>query len=629
MRKATVVPTVAAVPLVAAPPTGTGPTVTVPRRRPGVHAGPGARSRSRPRFRRGSRPASYTGPYAGPPRLTWAGRRAGSRRSPCGPSVAPATARTPTRWPCTTGRPARGCWPCSTARAARGRARLAGPDGQTRTGRGSAPAPRGWAPNAGSTAPSCPPRGTPRAAGGGVAADPARGPADQPQQDRRIHAALLPTTLAAIRYGFAKPEPEPEGSWGRREPVRAAPRPPVAGPVGRGFARVRADPGTGLHALTRDHTVEEDALVQLRQDPPMTNVVCADRPFEVAAHPPDRAGELSLPCVLLTATDGFFGYVHTPAHFEWVLLRSLMGARNVAEWAGYLAGTVRAYSADDASLSLAALGYADFRALRAAFEPASRICAAFTWTPCRRPGTRTPCAAGRRRPGGPTGPLRNGHAAAAGGERVKTGDVIGGYLVVTEPTNADGGKCVWAFAEKDGTEYFLKRFLEPKRPREGSGGSAASRRIRMATCQEFEDRHRSIMKRLRPDVRGAGNLVLATDFFHEGSTYYKVTERIDNTSLEEPESLGTREKAVLLRTLGTSLKLLHAIDVVHGDLKPANVLVQKREAAAFHTAKLIDFDDSYLSGEPPGREDVAGDSLYGAPEWRRYVQGDASVEDAN
>ncbi|WP_119292549.1 lipopolysaccharide kinase InaA family protein [Streptomyces sp. YIM 130001] len=208
---------------------------------------------------------------------------------------------------------------------------------------------------------------------------------------------------------------------------------------------------------------------------------------------------------------------------------------------------------------------------------------------------------------------------------MKKGDVIGGYRVVTDPTNADGGKCMWAFAEKDGTEYFLKRFLEPKRPREGSG-SAASRRIRLETCEEFEDRHRGIMKLLRPDVSGAGNLVLATDFFHSGSTYYKVTERIDTTTLDRPESLAPKQKAVLLKTLGASLRLLHDIDVVHGDLKPANVLVQKREGAAFHSAKLIDFDDSYPSGKPPGRDDIAGDSLYGAPEWRRYVQGDEAVE---
>ncbi|MGW0391758.1 protein kinase domain-containing protein [Streptomyces sp. NPDC003042] len=209
---------------------------------------------------------------------------------------------------------------------------------------------------------------------------------------------------------------------------------------------------------------------------------------------------------------------------------------------------------------------------------------------------------------------------------MKQGDEIAGYRLVSEPTNANGGKCMWAFAEKDGHQYFLKRFLEPKRPREGSTASAVSQRIRLEVCQEFEDRHRGIMNRLRPDARGGGNLVLATDFFHEGSTYYKVTERIDTSSLEKPQALEPRQKAVLLKTLALSLQLLHDIDVVHGDLKPLNVLIQKRDGVVFYSAKLIDFDDSYVSGSPPGRQDVAGDSLYGAPEWRRYVQEDEAVQ---
>jgi len=205
---------------------------------------------------------------------------------------------------------------------------------------------------------------------------------------------------------------------------------------------------------------------------------------------------------------------------------------------------------------------------------------------------------------------------------MKLGESIKGYQIVSEPTNANGGKCMWAFARKGGRDYFVKRFLEPKRPREGSTASARSRQTRLETCRDFEDRHRTIMERLRPDAIGGGNLVLATEFFHEGSTYYKVTDRIDTSTLEKPQSLDPRHKSILLKTLANSLKLLHDIDVVHGDLKPANVLVQKRDGNAFHTAKLIDFDDSYVSAQPPKRQDVAGDSLYGAPEWRRYVQED-------
>jgi serine/threonine protein kinase len=211
---------------------------------------------------------------------------------------------------------------------------------------------------------------------------------------------------------------------------------------------------------------------------------------------------------------------------------------------------------------------------------------------------------------------------------VKAGDDVHGYRITTAPTNEGGGKCVWAFAERGGREYFVKRFLEPTRPREGGGGSEASRRARMRECAEFEDRHRAIMNRLEPDEVGAGNLVLAVDFFHERSSYYKVTERVNTASMTKPHALDTRNKSVLLRTLTLSLRLLHGLGIVHGDLKPANVLVQQRAANAYHTAKLIDFDDAYLSGSPPPPGVIAGDSLYGAPEWLRYLRLDGGTDPA-
>ena len=203
---------------------------------------------------------------------------------------------------------------------------------------------------------------------------------------------------------------------------------------------------------------------------------------------------------------------------------------------------------------------------------------------------------------------------------MKLDDVIGGYRITTQPTNAGGGKCMWAFAERDGQEYFIKRFLDPKRPKASSGPPSRSARIRLQACEEFADRHRRIMAALKPDQAGGGNLVLAQDFFCEGSTYYKVTERIDTSNLDSPHTLGSGKKSILLKTLGHSLRQLHDIEVVHGDLKPDNVLVQK--TTVFHTAKLIDFDDAFISGNPPGCEEIAGDVLYAAPEWRRYVQGE-------
>ena len=123
-------------------------------------------------------------------------------------------------------------------------------------------------------------------------------------------------------------------------------------------------PRSGLQVLTRDHTEDTDTLEQLRSDPPMTNVLRAGR-FVIESN----KLTVGLPSVLVTATDGFFGYVRTPAHFECHLLRTLQQARDESDWGRLLARAVTGYTGDDASVSIVALGFADFRDLAESFAP--------------------------------------------------------------------------------------------------------------------------------------------------------------------------------------------------------------------------------------------------------------------
>ncbi|MGW3100885.1 serine/threonine protein phosphatase [Streptomyces sp. NPDC001100] len=173
-----------------------------------------------------------------------------------------------------------------------------------------------------------------------------------PQRQSKIGGTMrrqLPTTLAGVHYQIVEGEREIEL------------RPLWAGDS-RAYALL---PESGLHVLTRDHTRESDALELLRSDPPMTNLVCADRDFDI-----DTQHLITpLPCVLVAATDGFFGYVHTPADFEYLLLRTMQQAGTAAEWAHLLRHEVESYTADDASLALLMLGYPDFGDLRSRFAP--------------------------------------------------------------------------------------------------------------------------------------------------------------------------------------------------------------------------------------------------------------------
>jgi serine/threonine protein kinase len=57
---------------------------------------------------------------------------------------------------------------------------------------------------------------------------------------------------------------------------------------------------------------------------------------------------------------------------------------------------------------------------------------------------------------------------------------------------------------------------------------------------------------------------------------------------------------------------------VHGDLKPSNILVKRTELG--YTSKLIDFDSSYIAGNPPPFEEIVGTINYYSPELLGYIQ---------
>jgi hypothetical protein len=137
---------------------------------------------------------------------------------------------------------------------------------------------------------------------------------------------------------------------------------------------------SGLQQLSRDDTESDNALELLTEDPPMTNLLSADRDFYINV----AGGSAPLPCLLLCATDGFFGYVNTPADFELVLLSTLMTARDGAHWCRLLVESVSSYTGDDASLALIAAGFYDFESIRTRFATRARYLANEHSEPMRR-----------------------------------------------------------------------------------------------------------------------------------------------------------------------------------------------------------------------------------------------------
>ncbi|WP_111768642.1 protein phosphatase 2C domain-containing protein [Nakamurella deserti] len=123
------------------------------------------------------------------------------------------------------------------------------------------------------------------------------------------------------------------------------------------------EPARGAAQLTPDDLRDpSDAMANLRADSVLSNAISADVPFVVHS----RRVDLTAPFLLVAATDGAFGYLPSPMHFEHLLLTTLRTSEDVEDWSVAVQRQIAAVTGDDAALAVVAVG-ADHTALRDLF----------------------------------------------------------------------------------------------------------------------------------------------------------------------------------------------------------------------------------------------------------------------
>ena len=203
---------------------------------------------------------------------------------------------------------------------------------------------------------------------------------------------------------------------------------------------------------------------------------------------------------------------------------------------------------------------------------------------------------------------------------MKAGDVINGYTILEDFKVVGAGLSQWTFAERGGRQFFIKQFLSPTYPDDAAPGKREDQGQEASPLRGLREPSPRVQTVLAPLSAYGGNLIVTLDFFRWGAKYYKVTEKVDAEAMEPRDiaRLDFRLQLVLMKSVAHSLKILHDLRIVHSDLKPSNVLVKRTELG--YTSKLIDFDSSYLAGNPPPPEEIVGTINYYSPELLGYIQ---------
>ena len=151
----------------------------------------------------------------------------------------------------------------------------------------------------------------------------------------------FPTTAAIITGSFSANKIDAECFWA-------------------GDSRCYMLDAVGLHQLTEDDLDGQDAMSNLTEDGVMTNVINASTSFEVHS----KKLSFEKPCILLTATDGCFGYLRSPMEFEHLLVDSLIRSKSILEWKMILNHRMFDVTGDDYTLCVAVCGFKDFDKIR-------------------------------------------------------------------------------------------------------------------------------------------------------------------------------------------------------------------------------------------------------------------------
>lgn len=130
-----------------------------------------------------------------------------------------------------------------------------------------------------------------------------------------------------------------------------------------GDSRVFLLDSNGLAQLSVDDTSVPDPMENIYEDGILKNVFCSDRRVKLHC----KTIRIHPPFVVLSATDGCFGYVSTPMEFEGILLNTLLDANSPAAWEEKLTDLIGCSAGDDHTLCLASFGYSDFPSLQKSF----------------------------------------------------------------------------------------------------------------------------------------------------------------------------------------------------------------------------------------------------------------------
>jgi len=120
---------------------------------------------------------------------------------------------------------------------------------------------------------------------------------------------------------------------------------------------------TGMMQITEDDTNVKDAMANLKEDGVQTNVISAGYAFDIHK----KNMRITNPAIVICATDGCYGYLESPIHFEYMLLKCMEMAESFDGWKSNIESYLSRVAGDDFTITLAVYGYGDYENMKSMY----------------------------------------------------------------------------------------------------------------------------------------------------------------------------------------------------------------------------------------------------------------------
>ena len=196
---------------------------------------------------------------------------------------------------------------------------------------------------------------------------------------------------------------------------------------------------------------------------------------------------------------------------------------------------------------------------------------------------------------------------------------------------SNGQKNDHTVARKKGASYQLKWYKNPPYPF-GEDVSTGRAKVKAERCTRLFELRKRMNSDLKSADGGAGVIGYATEvFLNLDENHPGVIEAVPFVAGVKDFATVRRNPAGLYTAMLSAAKAvdsMHARSIVHGDLKPDNILMVSVGAGGAEVrAVLIDFDSAYYEEDIPSPEDISGTPGYISPEVFSYMNDEEYEEE--